>query len=64
VKHVLTHQLLFANLYYWAPQQRPILSADFIWIPTEKIADYALPRLMEILLDRLRKSNLMLGSTL
>ena len=59
VKHVLTHQLLFANLYYWAPQQRPILPTDFIWIPTEKIADYALPRLMEILLDRLRKSNLM-----
>ena len=59
VKHVLTHQLLFANLYYWTPQQRPILPTDFIWIPTEKIADYALPRLMEILLDRLRKSNLM-----
>ena len=58
VKHVLTHQVLFTNLYYWAPQERPTLPADFIWVPTEKIVEYALPRLMEILLGKLSNSNL------
>ena len=58
VKHVLTHQVLFTNLYYWAPQERPTLPADFIWVPTEKIVEYALPRLMEILLSKLSNSNL------
>ena len=58
VKHVLTHQVLFTNLYYWAPQERPTLPADFIWVPTEKIVEYALPRLMEILLSKLSNCNL------
>ena len=50
VKHVLTHQILLADLYLWTPQNRPPLPEDFIWSPTEALEDYAYPRLMEILI--------------
>ena len=55
VKHVLTHQILLADLYLWTPQNRPPLPEDFIWSPTEALEDYAYPRLMEILLQAIKK---------
>ena len=51
VKHVLTHRVLYADFYLWEPEERPSLPPDYIWIPEADIDNYALPRLIEILLD-------------
>ena len=53
VKHVLTHQILTADLYLWEPNERPQLPDDYIWIPEADIDDYAIPRLIDILLQKL-----------
>ena len=51
VRHVLTHRVLYADFYLWQPDERPPLPADYIWIPEADIDNYALPRLIEILLE-------------
>ena len=51
VKHVLTHRVLYADFYLLEVSEKPSLPADYIWIPESDIDKYALPRLIEILLD-------------
>ena len=51
VKHVLTHRILYADFYLWEPDERPSLPSDYFWIPEADIDNYALPRLIEILLE-------------
>ena len=53
VKHVLTHRILYTDFYLWEPDKRPSLPSDYIWIPESDIDNYALPRLIEILLELL-----------
>ena len=53
VKHVLTHRILYADFYLLEVSEKPLLPADYIWIPEADIDNYALPRLIEILLDSL-----------
>lgn len=53
VKHVLTHQVLLADFYLWEPAERPALPDDYIWIREEDIDNYGIPRLVDILLDKL-----------
>lgn len=53
VKHVLTHRVLYADFYLLETEQKPNLPSDFIWIPEEEIDHYALPRLVEILVESL-----------
>jgi len=53
VKHVLTHRILYADFYLWEPDKRPSLPSDYIWIPESDIDNYALPRLIETLLELL-----------
>ncbi len=53
VKHVLTHRILMADFYLLETTKKPALPAGFIWIPEADIVDYAVPRLVEILLDAL-----------
>ena len=53
VRHVLTHRILYADFYLWEPDKRPSLPSDYIWIPESDIDNYALPRLIEILLELL-----------
>ena len=53
VKHVLTHQILTADFYLWETGERPILPDDYIWIREEDIDNYAIPRLIDILLSKL-----------
>ena len=55
VKHVLTHRILYADFYLLETEEKPVLPADYIWIPEADIDNYALPRLIEILLDSLHK---------
>ena len=51
VKHVLTHRVLYADFYLLEVSEKPLLPVDYIWIPESDIDNYALPRLIEILLE-------------
>ena len=55
VKHVLTHRVLLVDFYLAEPEVRPELPTDYIWIDEEDLDNYALPRLIEKLLDYLIK---------
>ena len=57
IKHVLTHRVLYADFYLWETEERPSLPPDYIWIPEADIDNYALPRLIEILLESVPRSN-------
>lgn len=53
VKHVLTHRIIYADFYLLETDKRPTLPSDFIWIKESELDKYALPRLVEILLEHL-----------
>ena len=53
VKHVLTHRVLLADFYLLETKNRPLLPDDYIWIKESEISDYGIPRLIEILLEKL-----------
>ena len=55
VKHVLTHRVLYADFYLLETDEKPALPSDYFWIPESDIDNYALPRLIEILLDSLNR---------
>ena len=63
VKHVLTHRVLYADFYLWEPDECPLLPSDYIWIPEAAIDNYALPRLIEILLECVPHSDLHAGES-
>ena len=51
VKHVLTHRVLYADFWLWEVDERPALSEGYFWIKEEDIDRYAVPRLVELLLE-------------
>ena len=51
VKHVLTHRILYADFYLWEPEEKPALPSDYIWIKETELDQYAVPRLIEILIQ-------------
>lgn len=53
VKHVLTHRILLADFYLLETDARPQLPDDYIWIKEEEIEDYGIPRLIELLLEKI-----------
>ncbi len=53
VKHVLTHRILYADFWLWEPAKEPPLPASYFWIREEEIANYGVPRLIELLLESL-----------
>ena len=53
VKHVLTHRILLADFYLLETKKRPLLPEDYIWIKESEISEYGIPRLIEILLEKL-----------
>jgi A/G-specific adenine glycosylase len=55
VKHVLTHRVLYADFYLLDTDVRPELPSDYIWIAESALDNYALPRLIEVLLSFLPK---------
>ena len=55
VKHVLTHRVLYADFYLLDTDVRPELPSDYIWISESALDNYALPRLIEVLLSFLPK---------
>ena len=53
IKHILTHQIIFADFYLLETDTPPTLSADYIWIKESEIERYALPRLIDLLVKSL-----------
>lgn len=53
VKHILTHQIIFADFYLLETNVPPTLPADYIWIKESEIERYALPRLIDLLVKSL-----------
>ena len=51
VKHVLTHRILHADFYLAEPLSRPALPAGYQWVDERDLGDYAMPRLVEKLLE-------------
>lgn len=51
VKHVLTHRILMADFYLLETDERPTLPDDYLWIDEDRLYDYAIPRLIERLLE-------------
>ena len=55
VKHVLTHRILLANFYLLEPAIRPLIPDDYIWIKEDDIEQYGVPRLIEIMLEKINQ---------
>jgi A/G-specific adenine glycosylase len=55
VKHVLSHRILLADFYLLDTDHRPSLPEDYIWIKEENIEQYAVPRLIDKLITKLRR---------
>ena len=55
MKHVLTHRVLYADFFLLETDERPTLPSDYIWIAEGDLDNYALPRLIEVLLSFLPK---------
>jgi A/G-specific adenine glycosylase len=53
VKHILTHQVIYADFYLVETTHRPDLPSAFQWIAESDLNRYALPRLVEHLIDSL-----------
>ncbi|MBO4815183.1 MAG: A/G-specific adenine glycosylase [Muribaculaceae bacterium] len=53
VKHVLTHRIIYADFYLLDTSVKPTLPDGYIWIPENQLDRYALPRLVERLLNKL-----------
>ena len=53
VRHVLTHRILLADFYLLETANRPTLPEGYIWIDERDIDQYAVPRLVELLLETL-----------
>ena len=50
-KHVLTHRILYADFYLLDTPVRPQLPSEYFWIPEAELDNYAVPRLVELLLE-------------
>lgn len=56
VRHQLTHQTLFADLFLWEPSEMPVLPGGYAWISEAELDCIAKPRLVERLLEVLELS--------
>lgn len=55
VKHVLTHRVLYADFWLWEPAERPLLPEGYFWLPESDLDRYAVPRLIEKMLEEVRR---------
>ena len=53
MRHVLTHRVLLADFWLWEPENRPPLPENFFWVDEDDTGSYAVPRLVEKLLEML-----------
>ena len=54
VKHVLTHRIIMADFYLLEAPTKPSLPDGYRWIPEDQIDRYALPRLVERLVEAVK----------
>ena len=54
VKHVLTHRIIMADFYLLESPMKPSLPDGYRWIPEDQIDRYALPRLVERLVEAVK----------
>ena len=54
VKHMLTHRVLLADFYLLELKDTPNLPEDYIWIDEERIEDYGVPRLIEMMFEMVK----------
>lgn len=54
VKHVLTHRILLADFYLIESQTAPLLPPDYQWIEEKDRERYGVPRLIELLFERVQ----------
>jgi A/G-specific adenine glycosylase len=52
-RHVLTHRVLLCDFYLWEPSWKPQLPQGYVWIPEDQIDRYALPRMIQLLIEML-----------
>ena len=52
-KHVLTHRVLYCDFYLWQTEEQPPLPKDYRWIDESELDNYALPRMISLLLAHL-----------
>ena len=57
VKHVLTHRILLADFYLLEMDERPSLSDDYLWIRERDLESYGIPRLIELMLEKISDGN-------
>ena len=55
VKHVLTHRMLYADFWLWETAERPLLPEGYFWLPESDLDRYAVPRLIEKMLEEVRR---------
>jgi len=53
LKHILTHRIIYAHFYLQETDVRPPLPSEYIWIKEQDIDNYAIPRLIEMMLEKL-----------
>ena len=56
VKHVLTHRIILSDFYLLQTDKRPLLPENYVWVPEKEVEKYALPRLVELLLEAVETS--------
>lgn len=53
VKHVLTHRIILSDFYLLDLDHKPALPAGYIWVREDDLDRYAVPRLIELLLEEI-----------
>lgn len=56
VRHVLTHRILHADFYLLDTKRKPVLPDGYRWIKESQLGQYALSRLVEILIEMKNES--------
>lgn len=54
-KHVLTHRIIYADFWLWEVDERVQLPADYFWIDETDLGHYAVPRLVEIMINEINR---------
>lgn len=55
-RHVLTHRVLLCNFYLLETDRRPSLPEGYCWVSESSLADHALPRMIDLLVEQLNSN--------
>ncbi len=57
VRHVLTHRIVMADFWLWTIDEKPSLPEGYVWVDENELDGYAVPRLVEMMMDEVRKAD-------